>query len=412
MNTTQNKTQYKNSSLGLIPEDWEVKKIGKFTKTTAGGTPSTHKLEYWNGDIKWMSSGDLNLKRIYDVEGRITDIGLKNSSTKIIPQKCILIGLAGQGKTRGTVAMNMVELCTNQSVAAIFPSKEFYEDYLYYNLDFRYSELRQLSTGDGGRGGLNLNIINSIPVLLPSLPEQTAIAHCLSTWDKAIVAQTQLIAQKELRKKALMQQLLSGKKRLKGFEKKWEVKLLSDLLIYTPREIDKPLTPFLALGLRSHGKGVFHKNNFDPKAIAMDKLYVVKENDLVINITFAWEQAVAIASKIDEGGLVSHRFPTYTFNLKNAVFLYFKFFILGTKFKSMLDLISPGGAGRNRVMSKKDFLKLEIKIPSIEEQTAIANILKCADAEIQLLKKKLQQLQDQKKGLMQVLLTGKKRLEY
>ena len=72
---------------------------------------------------------------------------------------CILIGLAGQGKTRGTVAMNMIELCMNQSIAAIFPSKDFYEDYLYHNLDFRYDELRQLSTGDGGRGGLNLNII-------------------------------------------------------------------------------------------------------------------------------------------------------------------------------------------------------------------------------------------------------------
>ena len=144
----------------------------------------------------------------------------------------------------------------------------------------------------------------------------------------------------------------------------------------------------------------------------MDKLYVVKENDLVINITFAWEQAVAIASKKDEGGLVSHRFPTYTFNNKNATFLYFKFFILGTKFKSMLDLISPGGAGRNRVMSKKDFLKLEIKIPEIEEQTAIANVLQCADTEIQLLKTKLTQLKEQKKGLMQVLLTGKQRLKY
>lgn len=83
-----------------IPNDWEVKKIGKMTKTTAGGTPSTSIKEYWGGDIKWMSSGELNFKKIYDVEGRITDVGLKNSSTKLIPAKCILVGLAGQGKTR------------------------------------------------------------------------------------------------------------------------------------------------------------------------------------------------------------------------------------------------------------------------------------------------------------------------
>jgi len=76
-----------------------------------------------------------------------------------------------------------------------------------------------------------------------------------------------------------------------------------------------------------------------------------------------------------------------------------------------LDLISPGGAGRNRVLSKKDFLKLEVKIPSVEEQTAIAQVLQAADKEIQVLKTKAEKLREQKKGLMQVLLTGKKRLK-
>ena len=181
-----------------IPTDWLVNKIGKIAKTTAGGTPSTNIEEYWGGKIKWMNSGDLNLKRIYNVEGRITEAGLKNSSTKLIPAKCVLIGLAGQGKTRGTVAMNMIELCMNQSIAAIFPSKNFYEDFLYHNLDFRYDELRQLSTGDGGRGGLNLNIINSIKILLPSLPEQKAIAHILNGMDSIINKKNLLIAKKEL----------------------------------------------------------------------------------------------------------------------------------------------------------------------------------------------------------------------
>jgi type I restriction enzyme S subunit len=213
---------FKDSSLGKIPSDWEVKKIGKMTKTTAGGTPSTSVDEYWGGDIKWMSSGELNLKRVYDVEGRITESGLKNASTKIIPIKCVLIGLAGQGKTRGTVAMNMIELCTNQSIAAIFPGKDFYEDYLFYNLDFRYEELRQLSTGEGGRGGLNLNIINSLLIPLPPLPEQKAIAHVLGLMDSAINTNNNLIVQKELQKKWLMQNLLTGKKRLNGFCGEWK----------------------------------------------------------------------------------------------------------------------------------------------------------------------------------------------
>jgi type I restriction enzyme, S subunit len=112
--------------------NWETKRISEFTDCAAGGTPSTLVASYWGGSIRWMSSGELNLKRVEDVEGRITEAGLRNSSTKIIPKKCVLVGLAGQGKTRGTVAMNFVELCTNQSIAAIFPSPAFVPEYLYF----------------------------------------------------------------------------------------------------------------------------------------------------------------------------------------------------------------------------------------------------------------------------------------
>lgn len=169
-----------------LPSGWEMKKVGDLSKTSAGGTPSTNRPEFWGGDIKWMSSGDLNLRKVFDVSGRITQEGLNSSSTKLFPQYCVLIGLAGQGKTRGTVAMNMVELCANQSVAAIYPSKLINEHYLFYNLESRYDELRQLSTGDGGRGGLNLALINSLKIPLPPLPEQRAIANILATWDDAI----------------------------------------------------------------------------------------------------------------------------------------------------------------------------------------------------------------------------------
>jgi transcription elongation GreA/GreB family factor len=154
-------------------------------------------------------------------------------------------------------------------------------DYLkYYLLSEKFQRILDEKSTGGTVKGIKGSTLHKMVLISPPLPEQTAIANCLSTWDQAIAAQTHLIAQKELRKKALMQQLLSGKKRLKGFSDKWKVKALNELLVYTPREVEKPQIPFLALGLRSHGKGVFHKYDFDPKSIAMDKLYVVKENDL------------------------------------------------------------------------------------------------------------------------------------
>ncbi|MCD8529373.1 MAG: restriction endonuclease subunit S [Flavobacterium sp.] len=95
-----------------------------------------------------------------------------------MPKNCVLIGLAGQGKTRGTAAINTIELCTNQSVASIFPNEEkFIPKFLFYNIDNRYEELRKLSTGEGGRGGLNLQIIKGLLFNYPSLQEQQKNRH-------------------------------------------------------------------------------------------------------------------------------------------------------------------------------------------------------------------------------------------
>ena len=208
------KLTYKQTELGKIPTDWEVKKIGEFTKLQAGGTPSTLCDEFWGGNIRWMNSGELNNKRIYDVAGRITELGLNSSSTHLIPSNCVLVGLAGQGKTRGTAAINYVELCTNQSIAAMFPSKTHNSEYLYHNIDSRYEELRELSSGDGGRGGLNLGILANLFIALPSKEEQTAIANVLSDMDTEISALETKLAKYRTLKTGMMQQLLTGKIRL------------------------------------------------------------------------------------------------------------------------------------------------------------------------------------------------------
>ncbi|MFK7160030.1 restriction endonuclease subunit S [Marinospirillum sp. MEB164] len=204
----------KPSELGEIPEDWVVKKIGDFTDCTAGGTPSTSISGYWGGTHPWMSSGELHLKRVFDVAERITDSGLANSSTKYVPVDSVLIGLAGQGKTRGTVAIARISLCTNQSIASVFPSESHSTDYLFYNLDNRYEELRGLSTGDGGRGGLNLTIIRNLSLPYPDIEEQTAIATILSDMDAEIQALEQRLGKTRQIKQGMMQELLTGKTRL------------------------------------------------------------------------------------------------------------------------------------------------------------------------------------------------------
>lgn len=198
--------------------EWATRRVGEFARVVAGGTPNTNVARYWGGTIRWMSSGELHKKRVANVAGRITDAGLSESSAHLLPPGSVLIGLAGQGKTRGTVAISEVELATNQSIAAIFPSNEHDPDFLFQNLDGRYEELRSMSTGGSGRGGLNLTIIRSVEVLMPDRDEQHAIASVLSDADAEIDALKLRLEKAKAIKQGMAQQLLTGKTRLPVLE--------------------------------------------------------------------------------------------------------------------------------------------------------------------------------------------------
>jgi type I restriction enzyme, S subunit len=183
----------------------------------------------------------------------------------------------------------------------------------------------------------------------------------------------------------------------------WKVSCFDEVLSPVVRERPKPAKAYLGLGLRSHGKGTFLKPLADPAKNSMDQLYEVKTNDLIVNITFAWEGAVAIAQECDEGALVSHRFPTYTFEKGRTTPEFFRYIILDKQFIYNLGVISPGGAGRNRVLSKNDFLKLRVALPSPAEQQKIAECLSSVDELMAAQARKVDALKTHKKGLMQQL---------
>ncbi len=187
----------------------------------------------------------------------------------------------------------------------------------------------------------------------------------------------------------------------------WEKCKISKAITPISREFEKPKLNYLALGIRSHGKGTFLKPEQDPEKNAMDRLYVVHKDDLIVNITFAWEGAIAIAEGQDHGAYVSHRFPTYTFNQKISSPNFFRYIINKKSFFHTLGLISPGGAGRNRVMSKKDFLEINVLFPKLEEQQKIADCLSSVDELIDAEGRKLAILKSHKKGLMQQLFPTK-----
>lgn len=164
----------------LCPNGVEYKKLSEVVMLYTGATPNTSIKEYWeNGTIPWMSSGEVNNKIITKTEKFITQQGYDSCSTTFVPPETVVIALAGQGKTRGLVALTKIKLCTNQSLCSIVPSDKLLSSYLYHYLSSRYQHLRKISSGDGTRGGLNLKMINNYEVPVPPLPIQKEIVRIL-----------------------------------------------------------------------------------------------------------------------------------------------------------------------------------------------------------------------------------------
>ena len=166
---------------------WEQRKLGQCSVIITGGTPSTRILEYWSPkEIPWMSSGEINKKRISKTDDKISKLGLEQSSARWVKKNSILIALAGQGKTRGTVAINGIDLTTNQSIAAIELDSVFNTEFVFQNLDSRYDELRKESSGDGTRGGLNKKIISDLYIPYTEYKEQDSIGDFFKKFDNLI----------------------------------------------------------------------------------------------------------------------------------------------------------------------------------------------------------------------------------
>ena len=221
----------------LNSSDWDQRKLGDVSNIIVGGTPSTKVKAYWEPkEVPWMSSGEINKKRIYSTDNMISEYGLNNSNARWVKENSILIALAGQGKTRGTVAINDIPLTTNQSIAAMELNKDFDAEFIFQNLNSRYEELRRVSSGDGTRGGLNKEILSNFVVPYTSISEQVKIGNFFRTIDNLIIRCQCKLDKLQATKKALLQEMFpeegqdKPKRRFKGFTDAWKQRKLSDIL--------------------------------------------------------------------------------------------------------------------------------------------------------------------------------------
>lgn len=411
MNTTiQNTPKYKNSPLGMIPEDWEVKTLASISNRIGDGLHGTPK--YVNESDYFFVNGNNLKNNIIEIDKNTKCVSYEEylKHKKDLSSNCLLLSING---TIGNLSFYNNEKIVLGKSAAYINCKPENINYIFYYLQsskvnsFFDNEL----TGSTIRN-LSLKSIREIPILLPPTEEQNAITDCLSTWDQAIEKQTALIAQKELAKKALMQQLLSGKKRLKGFSGEWKELRLKDLgvivsgLTYSPEDV------------KTSGVLVLRSSNIQEKQLDFrDCVYVekkesefnpVKKGDILICVRNGSRSLIGKNVMITQEleGVAFGAFMTvFRSDVNNYLIHLFDTDYYFSEVNKNL------GATINSI-NGSDLKLFKFPIPPLEEQTAIANILQCADEELKLLKRKLAQLKEQKKGLMQVLLTGKKRLKY
>ncbi len=253
-----NKSNFKQTDIGLIPDDWKLIQLSDLTKIISGGTPSRKIPEYYLGNNLWVKSGELEDNLISDTEEKVTNTAIKNSSAKLFPKDTVLIAM--YGATVGKTAILAREATTNQAICAILPNYDiFIPDYLrFYIMTIRDKFLSQRY--GGAQPNISQTIIKNTVIPLPQLPEQKKIAHILSKIQQAIETQAKIIKTTQELKKALMQKLFT--EGLNGELQKqteiglipgsWEVVLISTLgdtitgttprtalnKYYSPKEID------------------------------------------------------------------------------------------------------------------------------------------------------------------------------
>lgn len=378
---------YKATPLGIIPQEWEVKKLGDISQCFSGGTPKAGNNEYYGGNIPFIRSGEIHQK---DTELFLSELGLAESSAKMVQKGDLLMALYGANS--GDSAVSQIDGAINQAILCIRPRNvlvSFLCPFLELNKDMYIAKYLQ-----GGQGNLSGEIVLNYKIPVPPLAEQKKIAEVLGVWDKAIEKQSQLIEQLTLRKRGLMQQLLTAKRRLPGFSGRWEDVELGEVLTY-----EQP-TPYIV-------RDTNYQNGYKTPVLTAGKTFILGYTNEDCGI------CNNIPVILFDDFTTDSRYIDFEFKVKSSAIkllrvkgndnLYFIYCALrGLKYV-------VGGHERHWISK---FQYLTISLPSIEEQTAIAQVLIAADREIELAQQKLELLRQQKRGLMQQLLTGKKRVKY
>ena len=417
VNSLKTGIKYKNTPIGKIPLDWEVLRLKNIaTEFYNGGTPDTENRDYWNGTIPWITGADFENQRVKTIRRHITTEGVKSSATNVIPKgNLLIVTRTGVGK----VAIAPFDIAISQDITGvILDSQKASAEFVYWYLDFISSKLKSAIQGTSINGLLR-NDLEEIGLPLPFIEEQKKIAEILKTVDEAIEKTDQIIEKTKEIKKGLMQNLITrgiGHKKFKKTKigeipEEWEVIRLKEIAqkFYNGGTPDTKAKDYWdgnipwVTGADFEGQKIkqFRRYITDEGVKNSATNVIPKGNLLVVTRTGVGKLAIApfdIAISQDITGVILDSEKA----LPGYIYWYLNF-----KSNRLISIIQ--GTSINGLL-REDLESIEVPLPPLSEQKQIAVILSSFDEEIEKETNHREQLETLKKGLMQVLLTGKIRV--
>ena len=413
MNNSQLPDGYKLTEVGMVPEDWDVYCLDAVSKLSSGTTPSRSQQDryYQNGQYYWVKTTDLNNSRITTTEEKITQAALDETCLHIYPPGTVFVAMYGGFNQIGRTGILEVSAAVNQALIAIQTKpKKLDSAYLLANLNYRVEHWKSIASSSRKDPNITSQDVRNFVVPLPSLPEQRSIATALSDMDELLGGLDRLIAKKRDLKQAAMQEFLTGKTRLQGFDGEWEETTLGEIgeciigLTYKPENVVKYGLLVLRSSNVQNGQLAYADNVYVNLRVA-DHL-VTRIGDILICVRNGSRALIgkcavinANAAGLTFGAFMSiyrtnyWRFIAHTFQSDDIQ-------------KQIRDNI---GATINQI-TNKDMKAFRVLLPPENEQIAIASILSDMDTEIAAIEQRRNKTRNLKQAMMQELLTGRIRL--